>query len=67
MMTQFPDFRYETARDHLQQALAILPPTGSQIIRLLIEEAARHCEAKAYGDLSTLIPLMPDPEPPLHR
>jgi hypothetical protein len=66
-MTLFPDFRYETARDHLLQALAILPPAGSSIIRLLIEEAARRCEDKAYGDPATLIPLVPEPEPPLHR
>lgn len=61
-MTSLPDFRFETARDHLLQALAILPPEGSEVIRLLVEEAARRCEAKAYKNLSDLIPLMPGPD-----
>ena len=40
----------------------ILPPEGSEVIRLLVEEAARRCEAKAYKNLSDLIPLMPGPD-----
>ena len=60
-MTSLPDSRYETARDYLQQALAILPQEGSEVIRLLVEEAARRCEAKAYHDVPDLRPLPPDP------
>lgn len=60
-MTSLPDFRYETARDHLLQALAILPPHGGEVIRLLVEEAARRCEARAYKNVPDLIPLTPDP------
>ena len=60
-MTLLPDHRYETARDHLLQALAIIPAEGGEVIRLLVEEAARRCEAKAYKDVPDLIPLFPDP------
>lgn len=60
-MTSLPDLRYETARDHLLQALAILPPEGAEVIRLLVEEAARRCEARAYRDVPDLHPLPPDP------
>lgn len=60
-MISLPDHRYETARDHLMQALAIIPVEGGQVIRLLVEEAARRCEAKAYMDVQHLIPLFPDP------
>ena len=60
-MTSLPDHRYETARDHLLQALAILPPEGSEVIHLLVEEAARRCELKAYKDVPGLRPLPPDP------
>jgi hypothetical protein len=64
-MTSLPDHRYEAARDHLLQALAIIPPEGGDVIRLLVEEAARRCEAKAYEQVSDLIPLAPAPRPPL--
>lgn len=57
-MTSLPDPRYEAARDHLLQALAILPPEGSEVIRLLLEEAARRCEIKAYRDVPGLLPLL---------
>ena len=60
-MTSLPDYRYETARDHLLQALAIMPAEGSEVIRLLVEEAARRCEAKAYKDVPDLFTLSPDP------
>jgi hypothetical protein len=60
-MTSLPDSRYETARDHLLQALAILPQEGGEVIRLLVEEAARRCEAKAYKEVPDLLPLPPDP------
>jgi hypothetical protein len=62
-MTSLPDHRYEAARDHLMQALAIIPPGGSEVIRLLVEEAARRCEAEAYRDVHDIIPLGPDPPP----
>ncbi|MHA6689494.1 hypothetical protein [Devosia sp. A449] len=65
-MSLFPDLRYETARDHLQQALAILPAEGSELIRLLVEEAARLCQAKAYDAVADLIPLLPDPDDEIH-
>ncbi|QDZ12398.1 hypothetical protein [Devosia ginsengisoli] len=61
-MTSLPDLRYETARDHLLQALAILPQEGSEVIRLLVEEAARRCEARAYHNVPDLHPLPPDPQ-----
>lgn len=48
------DPRFESARDHLQQALAILPPNGAEVIRLHIAEAARLCEEKAYRNLHEL-------------
>lgn len=66
-MTSLPDHRYEAARDHLLQALAILPPEGADVIRLLVEEAARRCEAKAYEQVGDLLPLTPNPAgaPPL--
>lgn len=60
-MTSLPDHRHETARDHLLQALAILPAEGSDVIRLLVEEAARRCEVEAYKDVADLVPLLPDP------
>lgn len=60
-MTSLPDLRYETARDHLLQALAIMPQEGSEVIRLLIEEAARRCEARAYRNVPEFLPLPPDP------
>lgn len=60
-MTSLPDHRYETARDHLLQALAIIPAEGGEVIRLLVEEAARRCEAKAYKDVPGIIPLVPGP------
>ena len=60
-MTSLPDHRYEAARDHLLQALAIIPPEGSDVIRLLVEEAARRCEAKAYEQVENLFPLAPTP------
>ncbi|KQX38558.1 hypothetical protein ASD04_07775 [Devosia sp. Root436] len=59
-MTSLPDRRYETARDHLLQALAIMPAEGSEVIRLLVEEAARRCDARAYRDVPDLLPLPPD-------
>jgi hypothetical protein len=49
-MTSLPDHRYEAARDHLLQALAIIPPEGGDVIRLLVEEPARRCEP---GPMST--------------
>lgn len=58
-MTSLPDHRYEAARDHLLQALAIIPAEGGDVIRLLVEEAARRCEAKAYQHVHDLIPLTP--------
>jgi uncharacterized membrane protein len=66
-MTSLPDHRYEAARDHLLQALAILPPEGADVIRLLVEEAARRCEARAYEHVGDLLPLTPNPVggPPL--
>jgi hypothetical protein len=60
-MTSLPDHRYEAARDHLLQALAIIPPEGSDVIRLLVEEAARRCEVKAYERVGNLLPLAPTP------
>jgi hypothetical protein len=60
-MTGLPDLRYEAARDHLLQTLAILPPEGAHIIRLLVEEAARRCEAEAYDEVDGILPLAPDP------
>lgn len=60
-MTSLPDHRYEAARDHLLQALAILPPEGADVVRLLVEEAARHCEARAYEHVGDLRPLAPSP------
>lgn len=65
MALPFPDLRYETARDHLLQALAILPPDGSEVIRLLIDEACRRCEARAYGQAPhPIAPHSPRPERP---
>jgi hypothetical protein len=66
-MTSLPDHRYEAARDHLLQALAIIPPEGADVIRLLVEEAARRCEAKAYEQVPDLLPLALDSSqrPPL--
>lgn len=61
MALPFPDLRYETARDHLLQALAILPSEGSEVIRLLVEEASRRCEAKAYEDAPFAVFVAPDP------
>ena len=49
-MASLPDLRYEAARDHLLQAMAILPIEGSEVIRLLIEEACRRCEARTFHD-----------------
>jgi hypothetical protein len=60
-MTSLPDHRYEAARDHLLQALAIIPPEGGDVIRLLVEEAARRCEEKAYAQVHDLLPLSPTP------
>jgi hypothetical protein len=60
-MTSLPDHRFEAARDHLLQALAIMPSEGSDVIRLLVEEAARRCEAKAYEHVEGLLPLAPGP------
>jgi hypothetical protein len=69
MSLPFPDLRFETARDHLQQALAILPAEGSEVIRLLLEEASRRCEAKAYRnaplEFTRLQELPSRPEPPV--
>lgn len=65
-MSLLPDLRYETARDHLQQALAILPAEGSELIRLLIEEAARLCQARAYDAVASLLRPDPDDAPPQH-
>lgn len=43
-----------------------MPSEGSDVIRLLVEEAARRCEAKAYEQVHDLLPLTPDPDrPPL--
>jgi len=61
-MTSLPDQRYETARDHLLQALAIIPAEGSETVRLLIEEAARRCEELAYRDALPPLPLSPGPK-----
>ena len=60
-MAQLPDLRYEAARDHLLQAIAILPLQGSEVIRLLLEEAARRCEAKAYPHGDAHYFKLPDP------
>lgn len=60
MTPTFPDLRYETARDHLLQALAILPTDGNEVIRLLIEEASRRCEAKANPDHPFMDLVLPD-------
>jgi hypothetical protein len=65
-VTSLPDYRYEAARDHLLQALAIIPPEGSDVIRLLVEEAARRCEMKAYEQVRDLLPLSPNPPPGRH-
>lgn len=64
-MNSLPDPRFEHARDHLQQALAILPPEGSEVIRLLVAEAARLCAEKAYRHLHEIF-LVQDhlPKPP---
>jgi hypothetical protein len=67
MAIPFPDLRYEKARDRLLQALAILPPDGSEVIRLLIDEACRRCEAKAYGSAFSPTPRpgrFPEPSDP---
>jgi hypothetical protein len=61
MALPFPDLRHEMARDHLLQALAILPSEGSEVIRLLVEEAARRCEAKAYRDSARMVTGPPNP------
>ena len=63
-MASLPDVRFEAARDHLLQAIAILPPEGSEVIRLLLEEACRRCEARAYRDGDAAYFMLP--EPPLH-
>lgn len=63
MAPPFPDLRYETAWDHLLQALAILPTEGDEVIRLLIEEASRRCEAKAYPDAPFMGLALRDPPP----
>jgi hypothetical protein len=66
-MTVRPDPRFELACDHLQQALAILPPEGSETIRLLVTEAVRLCTEKAYDHLHELflVPAGRSEEPPL--
>ena len=65
-MTPQVDPRFESARDHLQQALAILPPAGAEVIRLHIVEAARLCEKKAYRNLHELLLTQDErPKPPL--
>lgn len=65
-MTSLPDCRYEATRDHLLQAIAILPAEGSEVIRLLIEEACRRCEARAYREGEARYFYLPDPLHPLH-
>ena len=60
-MTAIPDLRYETARDHLLQALAILPREGAAVIRMLIEEAARRCENQAFREPEAQTSNTPDP------
>ena len=63
-MASLPDLRYEAARDHLLQAMAILPVEGSEVIRLLIGEACRRCEARAYRDGDAAYFHLPNrPEP----
>lgn len=62
-MASLPDLRYEAARDHLLQAIAILPVEGSEVIKLLVEEACRRCEAKAYRDGDARYFMLPDPPP----
>lgn len=64
-MASLPDCRYEAARDHLLQAIAILPAEGSEVIRLLIEEACRRCEARAYHDGDAAYFHLPDRPHPL--
>lgn len=63
-MTSLPDCRFEAARDHLLQAIAILPAEGSEVIRLLVEEACRRCEAHAYREGGARY-YLPDPPQPL--
>lgn len=63
-MTSLPDCRLEAARDHLLQAIAILPAEGSEVIRLLIEEACRRCEDRAYGEAGARYFCLPDPPGP---
>lgn len=60
-MGTLPDLRYEAARDHLLQAVAILPLEGSEVIRLLVEEACRRCEARAYRDGDAAYFHLPEP------
>ena len=60
-MAQLPDVRYEAARDHLLQAIAILPAQGSEVIRLLVDEACRRCEAHAYREGDSAYFLSPKP------
>ena len=60
-MVSIPDLRYEAARDHLLQAIAILPAEGCEVIRLLVDEACRRCEAHAYRDGDARYFLVPDP------
>lgn len=59
-MIPIPDLRYEAARDHLLQAMAILPTEGSEVIRLLVDEASRRCKANAYGEADARPVLPPD-------
>jgi hypothetical protein len=47
------------------QALAILPTDGNEVIRLLIEEASRRCEAKANPDHPFMDLVLPDRPPGL--
>lgn len=62
-MVSIPDIRYEAARDHLLQAMAILPSEGSEVIKLLLDEACRRCQAHAYRDDDAHYFLRTDPPP----
>jgi hypothetical protein len=60
-MASLPDLRYEAVRDHLLQAIAILPVQGGEVIKLLLEEACRRCEARTFRDGDAAYFHLPDP------
>lgn len=58
-MIPIPDLRYQAARDHLLRAMAILLTQGSAVIRLLVDEACRRCEAHGDGQARHVQPQNP--------